>query len=314
MTLQTTLIGIGIFKMIFPQIPHCSALFCGIQQALWKLQIEGQLQNIYKTCQGASLITSQCMHLFSHIHQVSNTMSNVSWSTMMSNSTQSHSNTTSASMLSAGGVPPVPNPIGGSPSNGAIGPIAALEQCAATLLQRRIQAAAVARDVAADAADINNAPATIVAQHHKMFLACAFGINPDGTPIIDPSLLPEKLKTYKSVKSVKYYNYIIEVLTNWSDEAILKAALPDDPDANACRNFHKENIQRYSYVKQFVIEEAEGLDGSLKIILKHKKSGGIVLHMLDFFDFIHEAHSRQGHLKVDKTLAKCTMFYSPTSE
>ena len=39
---------------------------------------------------------------------------------------------------------------------------------------------------------------------------------------------------------------------------------------------------------------------------------GIVLHMLDIFDIIHKAHSRQGHLKVDKTLANCTIFYSPT--
>jgi hypothetical protein len=68
-------------------------------------------------------------------------------------------------------------------------------------LQCVIQAAAVARDAAADAADINNAHAIIVAQHHKMFLARAFGINPDGTPVIDPSLLPERLKMYKSVKS-----------------------------------------------------------------------------------------------------------------
>jgi hypothetical protein len=36
--------------------------------------------------------------------------------------------------------------------------------------------------------------------------------------------------------------------------------------------------------------------------------------MLDIFDVIHKAHSRQGHLKVDKTLANCTMFYSPTYE
>jgi hypothetical protein len=240
-------------------------------------------------------------------------MSNVSWSTMMSNSTQSCSNTTSASMSSAGGVPPVPNPIGGPPSDGAIGPISPLEQRAATLLQCGIQAAAVARDVVADAANINNAHTTIVAQHRKMFLTRAFSINPDGTPtIIDPSLLPDQLKTYKSVKSVEQYNYIIEVLTNWGDEAVLKAALPDDPSAKACRNFRKEIIQAYSYVKQFVIKEAEGLDGSRKIILKHKKSGGIVLHMLDIFDVIHEAHSRQGRLKVDKTLANCTMFYSPT--
>jgi hypothetical protein len=71
-------------------------------------------------------------------------------------------------------VPPVPNPVGGPPSNRAIGPIAALKQHAATLLQCTIQVAAVARDAMADAADINNAHATIVAQHHKMFLARAF--------------------------------------------------------------------------------------------------------------------------------------------
>jgi hypothetical protein len=176
------------------------------------------------------------LHSFSHIHQVLNTaMSNVSWSTM-SNSTQSHSNTTLASMLSVGGLPPVPNPIGGPPNNEAIGPIAALEQCAATLLQCAHQAAVVARDVVANAADINNAHAIIVAHHRKMFLARAFGINPDGTPITNPSLLPEKLKTYKSVKLVKQYNFIIEVLTNWGDDNVLKAASPEDPDANACRN------------------------------------------------------------------------------
>ncbi len=154
--------------------------------------------------------------------------------------------------------------------------------------------------------------APIVAQHRKMFLARAFGINPDGTPIIDSSLLPAGLKTYESIKSVKQYNNIIKVITNWGDDAVFKEASPDDPNANACRNYCKENIQGYSYVKQFAIEEAKGLDRSLKIILKHKKSGGFVLHMLDIFDAIHKAHSRQRHLKVDKTLANCTMFYSPT--
>ncbi len=158
----------------------------------------------------------------------------------------------------------VPNPIRESPWDGVVGPILALKQRAATFLQRVIQAAAVARDAAADAADINNAHATIVSQHRKMFLARAFGINPNGTAITDPSLLPEKLKAYKSVKSVEQYNYIIEVLSNWGDDAVLKEASPDDPDANACWNYHKENIQGYSYVKLFVLEEAEGLDGSLK--------------------------------------------------
>jgi hypothetical protein len=77
-------------------------------------------------------------------------------------------------MSSAGSVPPVPNPIGGSPGDGAIGPIAALKQRVATLLQCAIQAAAVARDAEADAANINNAHATIVGQHSKMFLVRAF--------------------------------------------------------------------------------------------------------------------------------------------
>ncbi len=123
-------------------------------------------------------------------------MSTISWSTVMSNNTQSRSNASSTSMSSAGMVPSVPDPVGGSPRDGAVGPIATLEQRAATLLQCTIQAAAVARSVAADAADINNAHATIVAQHRKMFLARAFGVNPNGTAITDPSLLPEKLKTY----------------------------------------------------------------------------------------------------------------------
>ncbi len=115
-------------------------------------------------------------------------------------------------------------------------------------MQRVIQAAAVTRDAAADAADIHNAHATIVAQHRKVFLAHAFGINPDGTPIIDPSLLLERLKMYKSVKSVEQYNYIIKVLTIWGDDAVLGEVTPDDPDVNACRNYHKENIQGYSYI------------------------------------------------------------------
>ncbi len=69
----------------------------------------------------------------------------------------------------------------------------------------------MAREAVADAMDINNAHNVILSQHCKMFLASAFGINPNGTPIA-PSLLPQKLKRYKSVKSVAQYNYIIEIL------------------------------------------------------------------------------------------------------
>ncbi len=66
-------------------------------------------------------------------------------------------------MSSAGMALSVPNPIMESPRDGVVGPIVALERPAATLSQHAIQAAAVARDAAADAADINIAHATIVA-------------------------------------------------------------------------------------------------------------------------------------------------------
>jgi hypothetical protein len=239
----------------------------------------------FATFQGSGMRASEHMHihfaactcvrLFSHIHQVSNTaMSKVSWSTM-SNSTQSRSNTTLVSMLSVGGLPPVPNPIGGPPNDEAIGPIATLEQRAATLLQCAHQAAVVARDAVADAADINNAHAIIVAQYRKIFLACAFGINPDGMSITDPSLLPEKLKTYKSVKSVEQYNYIIEVLTNWSDNNVLKAASPEDPNANACRNFHKENIRDTVTSRNFRLRRPKVSTGHSKSFSSTRSLGAL---------------------------------------
>ncbi len=140
-------------------------------------------------------------------------MSNVSWSTM---STHPHSNTNSASTLSSGdGVPPIPNPIGGHPIKGGapLGPIAALEQSAAILSQCTVQAERVAREAAADAQEMKIVHATIVSQHQKMFLQTAFGINPDGTPITDPSLCPDKLKKYNSVKSVEQYNEMINIFT-----------------------------------------------------------------------------------------------------
>ncbi len=74
------------------------------------------------------------------VKTIKTAMSNVSWSTM---STYSHSNTNSASTSSSGGgVPPIPNPIRGHPIEGgaSLGPIAALEQSAAMLNQRAVQA------------------------------------------------------------------------------------------------------------------------------------------------------------------------------
>ncbi len=123
------------------------------------------------------------------------------------------------------------------------GPIAFLEERAAILSEHADQAAAFAREAAADAQDITNAHASIVAKHRKMFLQHAFGINPDGTAITDASMLPGKLKKYKSVKTVEQYEDIIRVLTNWGDNAVLKNASSDDSEAAAFLKFRKSNSQ-----------------------------------------------------------------------
>ena len=66
-SLLNFLCKIGLFKMIFPQLPHRCALFPGIQHSLCKLQISVQPQNIYKTCQGllSSLLNSRLDYLYS---------------------------------------------------------------------------------------------------------------------------------------------------------------------------------------------------------------------------------------------------------
>ncbi len=167
----------------------------------------------------------------------------------------------------------------------------------------------MAREAAADAQEMKNAHATIVSQHQKMFLQTAFGINPDGTPITNLSLRPDKLKKYNSVKSVKQYNDMINIITNWGDNAVLREASPDDPEKAAITKFCRENPQGCNYVSFFEVEEAEAINGSPKMILKHKKSGGIVSNMLGIFNVIQEAHCRQGHLKVEKMLANCTSMF-----
>ncbi len=101
----------------------------------------------------------------------------------------------------------------------------------ATLKQCAIQATDVARDAAADAVQMTNAQTTMIAQHCKLFLQAAFGINTDGTAITDKSLLTECLKVKRLVKTFEQYNYIIQVLTNWGDDIVLAAAPSDDHDA-----------------------------------------------------------------------------------
>ena len=128
-------------------------------------------------------------------------------------------------------------------------------------------------------------------------------------------MFPGKLKKYKFVKTVEQYDDLIRVLTNWGDNAVLKEASSDDSEAAAVLKFRKSNPQENNYIRHFDVEKTETLDGFVKTILKHKNSGGIVSHMLNIFDVIHDTHCRLGHMKVEKTLANCSsMFFSPTYE
>jgi hypothetical protein len=116
---------------------------------------------------------------------------------------------------------------------------------------------------------------------------------------------------------MKLYNKMLTAITNWGDKAVLKEAESDHPDAvlaaAAIRRYRKSHPKGYNYVRYFKVETTQNLDGTPKMILKHKKSGGIVSNMLDIYNVIQEAHCRQGPLKVEKTLANCSpMFHSPT--
>jgi hypothetical protein len=126
--------------------------------------------------------------------------------------------------------------------------IAFLDKRASILSQKVDEAAAFAREAAADAQDFNNDHASIVAKHHKeMFLQRAFDINLDRSVITNVSTLPEKLKKYKSVKSVEQYIDMIHVIiTNWGDKAVLKEASSDNPQAAAIRKFRKSHAQGYN--------------------------------------------------------------------
>jgi hypothetical protein len=172
-------------------------------------------------------------------------MSAITRSTLTTSSTYSSS---SSSVVASIGV----DPAGVVPSVEAIGagPVASLEARAALFTECAAQAMAAADEAVADAAKINRAHAEIVAQHRKLFLAKAFRINPDGTPITNPALLlTTKAPEYNSVKTVQQYNYIIHCLKNWGDNAVLKT-LPED-EVQRVKAFCKKNKNGYNYERVF---------------------------------------------------------------
>ncbi len=173
---------------------------------------------------------------------------------------------------------------------------------AAFLQVRATQAAAIATAAANDAAAVSSAQNIIIDKHRTMFLQRAFGINPNGMAV-DQTLLPNRLKKYKSVKTIDQCNNIVRCLSHWGEDEYLAAAPEDDMEASRICRLHRQHLQGYNYVKYFSMEESKFLDGSPKKIHIHKNTRGIVVHMLVVFDVIYKANCRLGHMAVDETLA-----------
>ena len=130
-------------------------------------------------------------------------------------------------------------------------------------------------------------------------------LNPDGTPIPNIEEFHDApIKTYRAVKTPAQYNEIVRVLTYWGDDSYLASADDNDPEVSEIRRFRKANENvGYNYHAHFQLLYTENSDGTPKTVLVHKKSNGIVLHMLDVFDVFLSAHNQQGHLKTERTLA-----------
>jgi hypothetical protein len=158
-----------------------------------------------------------------------------------------------------------------------------------------------------------NAMLYLVNVHRRLLLRHAFGNNPDGTPIPN---IDAPIKTYRAIKSPEQYAEIVRVLSYWGDDEYLAKAAEDDPQVSTIRKFRKENENvGYNYSSHFKLLHTEKSDGTPKTVLQHKKSNGIVLHMLDVFDAFLSAHQTLGQLKTEKMLALLKpQYYSATAD
>jgi hypothetical protein len=104
-----------------------------------------------------------------------------------------------------------------------------------------VQATALASAAAQDAADVDISLSSLQDNHCKIFLIRVFGINPDGTPILDNTLLPDRIKTYHSVKTVQQHQEMVRILTKWRDDEFLKSAPEDDLEATEIKRFRCAN-------------------------------------------------------------------------
>jgi hypothetical protein len=190
------------------------------------------------------------------------------------------------------------------------GVVGAARQCAA-------HAHAATVHASQDANEIESSILVIKQHHKKLFLQKAFGLNLNGTKITDPSLLPSKLKKYKSVKGVDKYHYMIDLLLKWGkDKDVNQSIFDHDPKMVTLRKFRKDNHGKgYHIAKHYRVDTMQNRDGSTRHVLIHKSCERIVSSMLDVYDVIWDFHSQIGHMAQDKTVdAASETHYSVTQE
>jgi hypothetical protein len=122
---------------------------------------------------------------------------------------------------------------------------------AAFLQVHGTQAAVIATTAANDAVAVSSDHNIIIDKHRTMFLQRAFGIKPNGTAV-DQALLLDRLKKYKSVKTIDQYNNMVRCLSHWRDDEYLAAALEDDMEASRIYRFRRQHPQGYNYCENIL--------------------------------------------------------------
>ena len=109
---------------------------------------------------------------------------------------------------------------------------------------------------------------------------------------------------------------MVRILSNWGDSDWLTSAANNNLDAIATIQFRRANNKGYNYFENYKVDEAENLNGTPSKLSIHKKMGLVVLHMLNLFDIIMEAHQKAGHMMVKrmKQMLVEKTYYSMTEE
>ena len=139
-------------------------------------------------------------------------------------------------------------------------------------------------------------------EHQRRFNQEAFGINET------PSDEVYKAKGSKSIKSFNMsedqLHHIVEIVSNW-----------DKGSREQQMRYRKIHSDGYNYVKKFEVRRNQLPDGTEKVRLHRKeKDMRMVIHELDVFDAIHDAHQSVGHMKRDSTWVRVKQQYHNISQ